>query len=79
MTSTRTWALFAALPVIAVLLGSCADADEPREAAEAPAAEHEEDHFGYGDGIGPADWASLSDEYAACEAGVDREVELDSD
>ena len=64
----RQWAAVAACAAIA----ACGAADSP-EVAEEPAAhdeaKHEAVHWGYEGAEGPAHWAELSPEFAACASG----------
>lgn len=69
--------------VCALLLPACGDDDSSAaSSASAPATEERtpdtsegeeaEVHWGYEGDIGPANWASLSQEFAICEAGVEQ-------
>ncbi len=82
MLLERISRLFAALLVCALLLAACRDADESASEAATPTStahepgsdEHEEGavHWGYEADTGAENWASLSEEFATCEAGVEQ-------
>jgi carbonic anhydrase len=85
MATVHFRSMLAALLLCAVLLPACgADDDGSSGDSSTPALtteeresdDHEDEegeaHWGYAGDIGPAHWGSLSEEFAACEAGVEQ-------